>query len=156
LRAAFEWLQRANPFYLDIAWNPERLPMAVTMVSSRVSADRSSTQNAAAADVSLTSPSRPTAAVVAADTAAAMAPVASSEVVVTDEYRLAAAMDVPVLDPYAALSGTAAAASMAAAAAAAASLAAADGRGPPLRVCFSLPVSPPPALAQVSSCPATN
>jgi hypothetical protein len=100
----------------------------VTMVSSRVSADRSSMQNAAAADVPLPSPSPATAAVVAADAAAAAAP-AASEVVVTDEYRLAVAMDVPVLDPYAALSGTAAAASTAAAAAAAATLAAADGGG---------------------------
>jgi hypothetical protein len=26
LRAAFEWLPRANPSYLDMVWNPERLP----------------------------------------------------------------------------------------------------------------------------------
>jgi hypothetical protein len=137
LRAAFEWLQRANPFYHDIAWNSDRLPRAVTMVGGRVSADRSSMNlnNEAAR-----APSSSSRATNGSAAAAAAAPAASELVVVTDEYRLAVAMDVPVLDPYAAVSDTAAAGSTDATASAAACVTGALG-GDPASAAHSSPAA---------------
>jgi hypothetical protein len=136
LRAAFEWLQRANPFYHDIAWNSDRLPMAVTMVGGRVSADRSSINLNNEAARAPSSSSRATDGSAAAAAAAAR----DSNVVVTDEYRLAIAMDVPVLDPYAAVSDTAAAGSTDAAASAAACVTGAVG-GDPASAAHSSPAA---------------